>query len=71
MNKKILVGIAIAIIAISIGVVGAKTIMGDKAIALPNEEPTEKALNIQENKTTTATTGPVKQGSSESTESGP
>jgi hypothetical protein len=75
MNKKILVGIAIAVIAIAVAVVGAKTILGDKALALPGEEHTEKALNIQEtNKTTISSTGPVKSGSApsgESAESGP
>ncbi len=74
MNKKILVGIAIAVIAIAVAVVGAKTILGDKALALPGEEHTEKALNLQENKTTVASTGPVKSGSApsgESAESGP
>ena len=74
MNKKILVGIAIAVIAIAVAVVGAKTILGDKALALPGEEHTEKALNIQENKTTVSSTGPVKSGSApsgESAESGP
>ncbi|MDR3782789.1 MAG: hypothetical protein P4K92_05750 [Candidatus Nitrosotalea sp.] len=74
MNKKILVGIAIAVIAIAVAVVGAKTILGDKALALPGEEHTEKALNIQENKTTVSSTGLVKSGSApsgESAESGP
>lgn len=72
MNKKIIVGITIAIIAIAVAVVGAKTIMGDKALALPGEEHTEKALNLQEtNKTIVASTGPVKSESAESGESGP
>ncbi|MFI5416251.1 MAG: hypothetical protein ACHQXJ_02745 [Nitrososphaerales archaeon] len=71
MNKKILVGIAIAVIAIAVAVVGAKTILGDKALALPGEEHTEKILNLQEtNKTTVASTGPVKSGSAPSGESG-
>lgn len=72
MNKKIIVGITIAIIAIAVAVVGTKTIMGDKALALPGEEHTEKALNLQEtNKTIVASTGPVKSESAESGESGP
>ncbi len=72
MNKKILVGIAITIIAIAVVVVGLKTIAGDKALALPGEEHTEKALNLQEiNKTASDSTGPVKSNSTESGESGP
>ena len=72
MNKKILVGIAIAIVAIAVVVVGLKTIMGDKATELPGEENTEKTLNIQEtNKSTSNSTEPGESGSSESKESGP
>lgn len=72
MNKKILVGIAIAMIAIAVVVVGLKTILGDKALALPGEEHTENALNLQEtNKTTSNSTEPAKSGSTESGESGP
>jgi hypothetical protein len=71
MNKKILVGIAITIIIIAV-VVGLKTIMGDKALALPGEEHTEKALNLSEtNKTTSNSTESAKSGSTESGESGP
>ena len=71
MNKKILVGIAIAVIAISVAVVGVKNTLGDKALALPGEENTEKALNLQEtNKTTTSLTGPVKSTSAPSGEAG-
>ena len=52
MNKKILVGIIIVAIAISVTVIGLKTILGDKATELPGEEGTEKTLNLQEtNKT--------------------
>ncbi|MDE1876835.1 MAG: hypothetical protein KGH86_08455 [Thaumarchaeota archaeon] len=71
MNKKILVGIAVVIIAIAVAVVGTKTILGDKALALPGEEHTEKALNIQEtNETLGAPTESVKSGSTPSAESG-
>ena len=71
MNKKILVGIAITIIAIAGTVVGLKTILGDKATELPGEEHTEKTLNLQEsNKTTASTTGSIKSGSTTSGESG-
>ncbi|MDE1811230.1 MAG: hypothetical protein KGH85_00010 [Thaumarchaeota archaeon] len=71
MNKKILVGIAVVIIAIAVAVVSTKTILGDKALALPGEEHTEKALNIQEtNQTQGASTGSVKSGSTPSAESG-
>jgi hypothetical protein len=71
MNKKILVGIAITVIVIAV-VVGLKTIMGDKALALPGEEHTENALNLSEtSKTTSNSTEPAKSVSTESGESGP
>ena len=71
MNKKILVGIAIAIIAIAGTVVGLKNILGDKATEIPGEEHTEKALSLQEvNKTTVSTTGSIKSGTTPSGESG-
>ena len=70
MNKKILVGIAITIIAIAGTVVGLKTILGDKATELPGEEHAEKTLNVQEtNKTTVSTTGSTTSG--ETGETGP
>jgi hypothetical protein len=72
MNKKILVGITIAIVAIAVTVVGLKTILGDNATELPGEEHAEKTLNLQE---TNASTGnsinSVESGSTESSESGP
>lgn len=48
MNKKLLIGIAIAIIIASVGIVGAKAMLGDESTELPFEEQTEKSLNIQE-----------------------
>lgn len=71
MNKKILVGVTIAIVAIAVGVVGLKTLLGDKTTELPGEEPTEKSLNIQETNNSTNSTKPVASGSAESGESGP
>ena len=72
MNKKILVGVAIAIVAVAVVVVGLKTILGDKATEIPGEENTEKTLNLQEtNKTTSNSTEPAESGSLESKESGP
>ena len=50
MNKKILVGIAIAVIIVAVGIVGIKAMLGDKATELPYEEKVEKTLNIQEGK---------------------
>lgn len=70
MNKKILAGIVIAAIVIAVTVVGLKTILGDKATELPGEEPAEKTLNLQENKSSTNSTS-VESGSAESGESGP
>ena len=71
MNKKIIIGIAIAIIAIAVTVVGLKTILGDKATEVPGEERVEKTLNIQETNATVNSTGLIKSGSTESGESGP
>ena len=72
MNKKILVGITIAIVVIAVTVVGLKTLLGDKATELPGEEPAEKTLNLQEAKnSTTNSTKSVESGSAESGESGP
>ena len=72
MNKKILIGITIAIIAVAVTVVGLKTILGDKATELPSEEPVEKTLNLQEaNNSTGNSTKSVESGSAESGESGP
>lgn len=72
MNKKILVGIAIAIVAIAVVFVGLKTILGDKATEIPGEEHAEKTLNLQEtNSSAENSTKPVESGSTESTESGP
>ena len=72
MNKKILVGITIAIIVVAVAVVGLKTILGDKATELPGEEHAEKTLNLQEtNKSTSNSTTSAEPGSTESGESGP
>jgi uncharacterized protein YxeA len=72
MNKKILVGITIAIIVIAVAVVGLKTILGDKATELPGEEHAEKTLNLQEtNKSVVNSTKSIESGSAESGESGP
>jgi len=50
MNKKIIIGIAIAaVLIVSIGVIDAlKTTLGDEAVELPGEEAAEKVLNLQE-----------------------
>ena len=48
MNKKILIGIAIAVIITVVGIIGAKAMLGDAATELPGEEQTENALNLQE-----------------------
>jgi len=48
MNKKIMVGIAIALIIIAVGMIGIKAMLGDEATELPYEEQTEKTLNLQE-----------------------
>jgi cell division protein YceG involved in septum cleavage len=53
MNKKILVGIAVAVIVVAVGIIGAKAMLGDKATELPGEEKVEKTLNIEEGKGTT------------------
>jgi len=72
MKKKILIGIAAVVLVTAIAFVGIKTTLGDKAIALPGEEHTEKALNIQEkNVTSSQLTQPSASSSAESKESGP
>jgi len=71
MNKKVLVGITIAIIAVAGTVVGLKTILGDKATELPGEEHVEKTLNVQETNSTTNSTVSPESSSAESGESGP
>jgi len=50
MNKKIIVGIAIAaVFVLSIGVVDSlTTTVGDESVVLTGEEGMEKTLNIQE-----------------------
>jgi hypothetical protein len=48
MNKKILAGIIIAIVAAGIGIVSIKAMLGDEATELPYEETAEKTLNLQE-----------------------
>lgn len=48
MNKKVLVGIAIAVVVVAVGIVGIKAMLGDTATELPYEEQTEKTLNLQE-----------------------
>ena len=48
MNKKILIGIVIAIVIASVGIVGVKAMLGDEATELPLEEQAEKSLNLQE-----------------------
>jgi len=52
MNKKILAGIAVAVIIVAVGIIGAKAMLGDKATELPGEEKVEKSLNIEEGKGT-------------------
>ncbi|MHB8546167.1 MAG: hypothetical protein ACYDAJ_05320 [Nitrosotalea sp.] len=73
MNKKIAIGVGIALLAI-VAVVGIKTTLGDKAIGLPGEEHTESALHLQESNETPSTantTKSVESTSTESSESGP
>jgi len=68
MNKKIVIGIAITIIASAIVMVGLKATLGDKATELPGEEHAEKSLNLQE---TNASAGkPAVSNESGSIESG-
>jgi pyrimidine deaminase RibD-like protein len=72
MNKKIIFGIAVAVVTIAVVMVGLKTILGDKATELPGEEHAEKTLNLQEtNKSTVNSTKSVESPSTESRESGP
>ncbi|MGI0007439.1 MAG: hypothetical protein ACREAR_05520 [Nitrosotalea sp.] len=71
MNKKILIGIAIAVIASAIVVIGLKGTFGDKAVGLPGEDKVENTLNIQEKNTTSQSIQQSTPSTSESKESGP
>lgn len=71
MNKKITVGVGVAVLAIVIAIVGVKEIAGDSAAEIPGEEHVEKTLHVQESNTTTNTTSESESGSTESSESGP
>jgi len=48
MNKKIVVGIGIGLVAIVISITGIKTYFGDSATELPGEETMENSLHLQE-----------------------
>lgn len=48
MNKKIFIGIAIALVVVAIGVVSVKAMLGDAKTELPYEEQTEKVVGLQE-----------------------
>ena len=72
MNKKILTAIVVAVIITTVSFVGLKTILGDKAVEVPGEEHTEKALNIQEkNASSNQLAQSSLPSSAESKESGP
>lgn len=53
MNKKIIIGIAIALVVVAVGIVGAKAMLGDVKTELPYEEQTEKVVGLQEKLGTT------------------
>lgn len=48
MNKKIVVGISVALVSIAILITGVKTYFGDSATELPGEEQMENSLHLQE-----------------------
>ncbi len=48
MNKKVLVGIAVALVIVAIGIVGIKAMLGDAKTELPYEEQTEKIVHLIE-----------------------
>jgi len=47
-NKKIVVGISVALVSIAILITGVKTYFGDSATELPGEEQMENSLHLQE-----------------------
>ncbi len=69
MNKKIVIGVGIAVLVIAVAIVGVKTFAGDKAMGLPGEEHTENALHLQESNETSSTANVTKSTGSTSTES--
>jgi len=71
-NKKIAIGIIVAVVASAIVLVGLKGTLGDKADEIPGEENTEEILNIQEKNTTSSKLVPsTESGYTESKELGP
>lgn len=68
MNKKIVIGVAIAIVIGVAVTVGLKVTLGDKAIELPGEEHAESTLHLQENNTSSS--NPAKSTESNSSEYG-
>ena len=71
MNKKILIGISVAVIVSAIIFVGLKTTLGDKVTEVPGEEHAENVLNIQEKNATSSQPAQNVSRSAESNESGP
>jgi len=71
MNKKVLIGIAVALVIAAVGIVGVKAMLGDAKTELPYEEQTEKTLNLQENQGATESSESMESGENEANERQP
>jgi len=71
MNKKVLIGIAVALVIAVVGIVGVKAMLGDAKTELPYEEQTEKTLNLQENQGATESSESMESGENEANERQP
>jgi len=71
MNKKVLVGIAAALVIAAVGIIGVKAMLGDAKTEMPYEEQTEKTLNLQEKTGATESSEPTESGENEANERQP
>ena len=71
MNKKVLVGIAVALVIVAIGIVGAKAMLGDAKTEMPYEEQTEKVVGLQEKLGATESGKSAESGQNEANEKQP
>ncbi|HSB84500.1 MAG TPA: hypothetical protein VLD64_08450 [Nitrosarchaeum sp.] len=71
MNKKVLIGIAVALVIAAVGIIGVKAMLGDAKTEMPYEEQTEKTLNLQESPGATEPSETTESGENEANERQP
>jgi flagellar basal body-associated protein FliL len=71
MNKKVLIGIAVALVIAAVGIIGVKAMLGDAKTEMPYEEQTEKTLNLQESPGATESGETTEAGENEANERQP